>query len=171
MSPIAQTIAPMKEESVARSVAYVRSQLVKFTDSLIGENLTIAAPFPNARMSKAEYRTAKTRYEMARSLLITRREGVYVDSPVYADAVNTAAIERTLEMVAESAGASFDAYVAKLEKKVGAHDSATVVGALWNCSVLTVTKGDKVENWKTQQIINCSSLGTLFNQWPTRLMK
>ena len=82
------------------------------------------------------------------------------------------AINRVVAQAREAAGASFDAYVIKMVTKIGGVDSASVAGYhLWNGSVLTVTKGDVVERWHTQQIVNCSSLGTLFNQWPTRLMK
>jgi hypothetical protein len=34
-----------------------------------------------------------------------------------------------------------------------------------------VTKGGTVERWKTQQIVNVSRLGKLFNQWPTRQLQ
>ena len=81
-------------------------------------------------------------------------------------------IELFLKQVALDAAADFDAYVGKLTKKVGDVVSAKVEGALWQGSRLTVTKADgSIERWNTQQIINVSVLGKLFNQWPTRKQK
>jgi hypothetical protein len=51
-------------------------------------------------------------------------------------------------------------------------DSAELNGSrVWEHSILTGRKGDKVENWKTHQIWNVSKLGNEFPQWPMRLMK
>ena len=62
-------------------------------------------------------------------------------------------------------------YVAKLTEKVGACDAAAVTGELWQESLLVVRKGETVERWKTQQILNFSVYGKAFNQWPTRKVK
>jgi hypothetical protein len=79
---------------------------------------------------------------------------------------------RMREQVRQDAGASFDAYVAKLTAKVGEGViSASVVGHLWDYSILTVEKTSGIEQWRTQQILNVSCLGKVFNQWPTRKMK
>lgn len=78
-----------------------------------------------------------------------------------------------LESAANDAAASFDSYVAKLNKKIGKDVvKAEIVGQVWQESYLTITRaaGD-VEVWKTQMIVNVSSLGNFFNQWPTRRLK
>lgn len=170
-NPIERAVAPQKAASVAMAVRAVRSNLDRFTSALLEKNLTEVAPFPHSGMSKAEYKQARARYELARRVMITHADGNKINSPLWADAVNADAIESILEDTARIAGEQFDAYVAKLTLKVGACDAANVTGDLWVRSLLTVRKGDKVERWSTQQILNVSSLGTLFNQWPTRLLK
>lgn len=171
-NPIAAAVAPQKDASVQRSVEFMAARFEKFTAALLGKNLTEVAPYPNAsKMDKAAYQAAVARYNAARRLMVLDRQGNRMDSPVIAVAVNSEAIARELAQVAEMAGAQFDSYVAKLTKKVGECDDAQVKGYVWNGSVLTVTKGDRVEQWSTKQIVNTSSLGNLFNQWPTRLLK
>jgi hypothetical protein len=171
-SPIAAAVAPQKARSVEMSVAFVRGQLERFTASLLGKNLTEVAPFPRGGfMSRKDYKQAESRYYAARRLMVTEAQGNRVHSPVIAVAVNELSVATMLEQAAEMAGGQFDSYVAKLEGKVGACDAATVEGYVWNGSVLTVTKGATVERWSTKQIINTSSLGNPYNQWPTRLIK
>jgi hypothetical protein len=72
----------------------------------------------------------------------------------------------------QAASDSYDAYVAKMISKVGEVTKANMQTAshVWGYSVLEVTTitGDE-QIWTTQQIVNCSVHGKLFNQWPTRL--
>lgn len=82
-----------------------------------------------------------------------------------------AARARFLAEQGEAMKASFEAYVAKLTKKVGECDAVEYTGALWNRSQLKVRKGDVTEVWMTRVIVNVSSLGKLFNQWPTRKVR
>ena len=78
-----------------------------------------------------------------------------------------------IKQAMEAADADYTAFVAKLEAKVGEHVDAKLTGDhVWAHSVLTITKADgSVERWKTQRILNVSSLGLVFNQWPTRKQK
>ena len=70
------------------------------------------------------------------------------------------------------AAAQYDAFIAKLIRKIGDFDSATLTGShVWGYSILTVTKGAATERWGTRQIVNQSVLGKLFNQWPSRKIK
>jgi hypothetical protein len=74
-------------------------------------------------------------------------------------------------MAREQAAGLFDSYVAKLEVKVGAALEASVCerGNLWEHSTLRVTKPDgSIEFWRTQRILNFSSNGLPYHQWPTR---
>lgn len=73
----------------------------------------------------------------------------------------------------EAASMQYTAFIAKLENKIGAHTTATLEGShVWGYSILTVTLADgSIQCWKTQQIVNTSVLGTLFNQWPSRKVK
>ena len=82
-------------------------------------------------------------------------------------------VARRVQQTREAMAADFDSYVNKLSAKIGEGVvSAEITGRLWDYSTLTVTKNDgSVERWRTQQIINVSCLGKLFNQWPTRRSK
>lgn len=83
-----------------------------------------------------------------------------------------AAEEKYIQDCANSAAIQYDTFVAKLVAKIGAYDTATLDGNhVWSYSILTVQKGAITEHWKTQQIINVSKNGLLFNQWPTRKVK
>lgn len=84
-----------------------------------------------------------------------------------------AAESRFIERAKEDAAAQYDKFVAKLESKIGAVKSAQLEGNhIWGYSFLTVEKADgEREIWKTQMIVNCSKLGNLFNQFPTRKVK
>ncbi len=169
--PIAAVITPMKEAAVARAVEYAEVRLRELAQGWIGTDLNSLRP--NARMSKGEYQAAQQHYTLATRLMVVQKhEGIQrMNTPVIAIRINPHALAKLVKEAGEDAALAFDAYVAKLSAKVGACDSATVEGPLWLTSVLTVSKGEKTERWSTKQIINVSSLGKLFNQWPTRLMK
>ena len=69
-----------------------------------------------------------------------------------------------------NAQAEVDAYIIKLALKIGkAVVALTVRGDLWDGSTLNVTCADgEAQTWHTRCILNCSCLGKVFNQWPTR---
>ena len=79
-------------------------------------------------------------------------------------------IARFIKNSKEEAAAQYDAFVAKLIRKIGVVETAELTGNhVWSYSYLNVTKADGTkESWKTQMIVNVSKLGKLFNQWPTR---
>jgi hypothetical protein len=82
------------------------------------------------------------------------------------------AVEHKVGQVRAATAADFDAYVCKLNTKVGEHTAAALVfetNYLWSNSTIDVSKLDgTVERWNTKTIVNCSVLGLVFNQWPTR---
>lgn len=83
------------------------------------------------------------------------------------------AVDRFLEMTRQSTNDQYDSFIGKMVEKIGPVASAELSGShVWGYSFLKVTKEDgSTEVWKTQQITNVSSLGTIFNQWPTRRLK
>jgi len=169
---IAEAVAHLKTETVDRVRAITLGRLTEMAEGLVGRNLRTEAPLPRSTMSRAEYISAKDRYALARRITHYSRSGAHVGADEIVTGVDKAAIEALAQEAADDAALSFDAYVAKLTSKVGDVDSARVCGArLWQGSTLTVTKGDTVERWHTQQIINFSALGRAFNQWPTRKLK
>lgn len=175
MNPIEAAVAPMKAEAVARQVAMAEEMLNKAYKILEenGFNMDVTAPLPKTTIGRGPYKEAMARRDYFRSITTynknapSRRKG----EPELRFPCEEAKA-RVLKMAEEMAASSYDAYVAKLCGKVGECLTAEVDGKLWNYSYLTVTKADgSKEMWKTQMIVNVSSLGKLFNQWPTRKMK
>jgi hypothetical protein len=170
-SPIAEAIAPLKTEACDRAAESYRRALTAFAEALVGTDLNVTAPYPRAwTMSTADYKAAYKRRRLAQEVCNVR-QGDHRNTGAVVESIRLRAIDRMTEATREATAASFDAYVAKLEAKIGECDSATVVGRLWECSLLTVAKGGAVETWKTQQILNHSVLGNAYCQWPSRKVK
>lgn len=182
-NPIATLINAQRDAVVANAEAKARKYVEALIEFYTGKTLDEAAPRANSwRCDRATYKAQMEKHYTAQRLGIwwTQREieagkkyeGAYrLDDVFHFVGPNNEMIERFIDEVKEATGGSFDAYVAKLVAKVGDCDSASVEGYLWQYSILTVTKGETVERWKTQQIVNVSCLGKAFNQWPTRKMK
>jgi hypothetical protein len=173
LSPIAQAVEPRRaasidraRESALRYVEAVRARLVE-----AGMDFDAAFPRPTTGMGRVAYRQAQSvrdnAIRLCRVLISTRRPG----QPLPVE-ISDEGVARFVAQIEADASADFDAYVAKLESKVGETVEASIDGAsLWIGSVLTVrTIAGAVERWSTKQIVNVSVLGTLFNQWPTRRM-
>lgn len=173
-NPIAAAVAPLKQGAQDYAEQCARRQCDRMLATLeeAGWDMQIAYPFPNGRMGRAEYTLAKEDHYLCSritksTLDFSRRHGA--PDP---RTINPEGLEQYVAEVRKEAALSFEAYVEKLVEKVGPVDAASVCGnALWNFSVLTVQKNGTTEQWKTQQIVNVSKLGRLFNQWPTRKMK
>ncbi|NNM65708.1 MAG: hypothetical protein HKL99_14085 [Burkholderiales bacterium] len=174
MSPIAKAVAPLRAAAIEHAVEMRRQWLDGFiAANPPGTNLATKWPRPHGMMPKAQYMQARNAAAFVRALFATEQCGATrrPGEPEVVVGVNQIFIERDRERTAEAMAANFDAYVSKLERKVGPCDSADIDGRdPWRGSTLTVRKADKIETWKTTQILNVSSLGKLFNQWPTRLM-
>lgn len=170
-SPIAQVVAPLKDRAVEYAIAKRREFLEgSIAANPVGTNLTTKFPYPRGTaMGKAQYRQMAEAYHFTRRLFTTRVEGIgHPGDPLIVTGVNVKNLADLLNATRAATAASFDAYVTKLESKVGECQSASVMGDLWARSVLTVTKDDAVEHWSTQMIVNVSGLGNPYNQWPTR---
>jgi hypothetical protein len=173
VSPVADVVAPLKEQAIARAEKEATLVVLKVWKALTeaGWDLNVAAPYPRAnRMSQLEYKQKVSRYHLFASLVETVSSRSMADPHIVkpSERRETVYIEKCKEMAA----AQYDAFVQKLVSKIGPCDSATLNGShVWGYSILTVSKGPTVERWKTQQIVNQSGLGTVFNQWPTRLLK
>jgi hypothetical protein len=177
-NPIAGAIAPQKTECVDRAEqAYVNyvENTIKPLLAEHGYDLQKAAPYPSSlRESRTSYTfklNKRREIEAITESVPSQRCRHHGDpQPVRISSARYASMR---QKVRKAAGESFDAYVAKLTAKVGSGVvAASVVGFLWQHSILTVTMADSsVQNWRTQQIINVSCLGKVFNQWPTRRMK
>lgn len=172
LSPIAAAIEPLRLSMIELCVAAMTRRIDKAQAELEegGWDLQVVAPYPHSRMSRNEYMSKKWRHEF-----FTRLSKWTVSSrPMNAPCPVTWSSEgaaRLIEETKKAASASYEDFVAKMEKKVGAHSAAKlVVEGTWNYSVIEVETPVGVQRWKTQQIVNVSVLGKLFNQWPTRLL-
>lgn len=178
MNPIEAAVLPLKSVAMARAemkaneiVERVRAELEKADG-----DARIAAPYPNAiSMGREEYQKKHARYNLFRMLSKTdetKKVGYRLDDPEYR-VMNDDLIARFVKVASDNAAAQYDAFVAKLNSKIGEVTSATLEGNhVWGHSILRVVKADgSKENWKTQMIVNQSKLGTVFNQFPTRKVK
>lgn len=166
-TPIALAIAPLRKEAAddarewaQRDAASARARLP------VGNfDLDTIAPSWTPGASKAERAVAAE----LRAYLMQFLDPVWGGYWIWSDE----RVRRYVERTVRETEAAFDAFVLKLDGKVGAHTAAELIaGATWGYSILRVTLADgTVQKWKTQRIVNCSSLGKLFNQWPTRLVK
>jgi hypothetical protein len=178
-NPIAAAIEPQKTECVDRAekafINYVENT-IKPLLAEHGYDINKAAPRPNGmRDSRASYVYKLNFRAQIQNITEASNKNEFGCRPYGAPElvrISEARYARAIEQVRKDAGASFDAYVAKLTAKVGEGVvSASVVGHLWDYSILTVEKASGTEQWRTQQILNVSCLGKVFNQWPTRKMK
>jgi hypothetical protein len=134
-----------------------------------------AAPYPRStKMGQLEYIAKRQKYQLFRNFTANddkKNSYRHMGDPefrIQSDRLE----ERFIKNAREDAAAQYDMFVAKLVKKIGHCDTATLTGNhVWGWSFLTVTKGSDKEVWKTQQIVNQSKLGKLFNQWPSRKVK
>jgi hypothetical protein len=165
-------VAPLKADAIARAeveankiIAFVREELAKHE-----HNMDKAAPYPKSYGSEKEYWVMKGKRELFYRLCDRRPESHNYNAPNLVD-VSDKLVAKFIKDTQDDAALQYDMFVRKLVSKIGACDSAELSGNhVWGYSILDVKKGDKEEAWKTQQIVNTSKLGKLFNQWPTRKM-
>lgn len=179
-TPIAKAVAPIKEDAIARAEKDAREYSAKLIKQIeeAGNDLNKVAPYPRStNVSREQYRNAMNRHNLYVSITTARKDNVQrhwsdATTPYYVDAC-PAKIEVFVETAKITAAEQYDAFVHKLVKKVGETTEASLTGNhVWGYSVLHVTlpSGEK-QKWQTQQIVNCSVYGLLFNQWPTRQIK
>ena len=178
MNEIKNAVEPMKQLSVNNAVAFMEKRIAFYAVRLqeAGWDKEILAPYPNGNMGRAEYMKRKMLREFVSS--ITEQDpnaevSYKRNAPSYV-LMSTEGIARVLKEVANDAALAFDAYVYKLNQKVGEVVQAEVITSwdLWMDSSLQVTKVDgSKEIWNTKCITNYSKYNKAFNQFPTRLKK
>jgi len=171
---IAEAVAPLKAVAVERANEAINHRISEALADLEahGFDLEKCAPYPSTRLGAAQYRAALAYNTFLRSLTNSTSSSRRLGSPDIRVA-EQAYIDIVVNIAESDAAAQFDAFVNKLETKVGEVVAAELKGdAIWNNSWLTVTKADgAVETWHTKIILNVSKHGKLFNQWPTRKTK
>lgn len=169
--PVEAVIAPMKADAITDAEKKALATVERHRAGLeaVGFDQDKWAPYPdtksgNYHQQNAKYRTCSA---LVRWVAATRRP-----SDPCIVVMDEERIAHYIETAKKNAAEQYDLFVLKLVRKVGACDSASIVGNhVWGHSILTVSKGTAVEHWKTQQIINVSKLGLVFPQWPSRKVK
>jgi hypothetical protein len=174
VNPIEAVVLPLKAEAMDKAEQFARDTIAGVRKLLLAasNDLRVAAPYPDSlRMNRIAYMVALGQYQLFQQLTTWRKSSISHHEPCFAD-VDDKKCEVYIKEARENAAFQYDAFVAKLNKKIGEALTARLEGNhVWGYSFLFVTTGHGSECWKTQQIINCSKLGKIFNQFPTRKVK
>jgi hypothetical protein len=157
MNAIEQAVSHLKAAAQDRAEQYARKVVADvLADLAVKGGLNEAAPVPRAWQAPtatvAEYKAAQRKRDLYKRMLTEAGQAHFITD------------------ARENAAAQYDAFVAKLNSKIGPVTSASLQGDhVWGYSNLTVvTASGETQVWRTQQILNVSKLGTVFNQYPTR---
>ena len=186
MGVLEKAIEGLRAKAVDFALKNAKAYIAKLTNNLtlVGWDLNKIQPYvPHSlhRQRQVGYTTAKEEHEKARAIRTAYRVLFDLTERYQSEEVPTFILKqspeseaRYLKMVERDANVEFDAYLFKMMRKLGAvtHAEVTEEYGIFQYSFLRVTLEDgTMQTWKTQQIINYSSLGNAYNQWPTRLMK
>jgi len=159
MHPVATAVAPLKADAIDRAEQVARNIAKDVQTKLDAGHRFILPMQEMLKLSGLDYERYKLNQHFYYSLTLDNK-------------ISDKKFKAFIAMYRADAAAQYDAFVLKLVGKVGPCISATLDGNhVWGYSILTVTKTNTTERWKTQQIVNTSKLGKLFNQWPSRRMK
>jgi len=175
MNKIEQAVAPLKVDAIAKARQFALETVARVAADLAAHDwrLDLAAPYPrHSNTFDAAAMAAKAKHNFYSSLADTKPGGYRPGGPRPC-AISEEKVARYVKQTEDDAAASYEAYVAKLVRKIGEVADAKLHGeAVWNYSLLHIEKPDGAkETWKTHMITNCSVHGKLFNQWPTRKLK
>lgn len=179
---IAAAVAPLKEIQMDHAAERVLARCEKVFAELAAVNWDMSAYLGKRPCFSNQYPLYKEwkAKESFVSMITNRGEGwpVWPVSPgvntvdVLPVVRNDAKVAEMVQNARAIAEASYEAYVAKMIAKIGDVTEASMrtTSHVWGYSVLEVTTaaGER-QMWTTQQIVNCSVHGKLFNQWPSRL--
>jgi len=175
-NPIAAAVAPIKDLAIARAEQDATNFIARLLANLEAANwdLNVVAPRPLNSDDRATYLAKSRKIGQYQSITTYSPDQTFrrVSDPYYRVRSETAEA-LFVKTAKELAAQQYDTFVEKLIHKIGAVETASLHGEhVWGHSILTVAKADgSTERWKTQQIVNVSKLGTLFNQWPSRKVK
>jgi hypothetical protein len=172
---IKEAVLPLKQAAEDRAraaiTALIDTTLANFAAA--GNDLNTFAPYPQSGIGRKEYMIRLQRRKFVESITSAVKSSLKHNEP-YIRVPSVEGRERAINNTIEAATAAYDAYVAKLESKIGAVTEANLISLkdVWYDSKLTVVKlNGSTETWSTKCILNTSSLGKVFNQWPTRIAK
>ena len=171
MKHVELAVEPLRSAAVARAEQTAKDTIALHLEKLaaVGWDLNILAPYPKS--GNRDYKNAVAYHHFILSITTYTQSTLRPGQPHIRKHCD-ANVARYVQICKDQAGAQYTAFVAKLTKKIGACDSAVLDGNhVWGYSHLTVSKAGVTEVWKTQQIVNVSVHGKLFNQWPSRKLK
>lgn len=172
---IVAAIYPAKAEAMDRAEKWARERMDNALAEIAaaGWDLNVCAPRPRSTIvSRLKYHT-----DMSKHVFYSRiTKATWCSKSQSAPDIRekSQALEaRYINACREATAEQYDAFVWKMLGKIGDATEAKLEGNhVWGYSFLTVFKPDNsLQVWKTQQILNVSKLGTLFNQWPSRKIK
>jgi hypothetical protein len=171
---IAIAVEPLRVEAVKRAHEHALTTVENIRKRLSEANwdANVVAPYPSS--VTAHYQMSVGFYHLVRQITkSSSKNGCrYQDDPepVF---MNSSGIKKFVAMAEKNANDQYDAFIKKLNSKVGDCISAVLEGNhVWGYSFLTIENSDgSTEIWKTQMIVNVSKLGKIFNQFPTRKSK
>jgi hypothetical protein len=175
VSPITDAVLPLKIDAIARAEKDARAYIGRLKKILADAdwNLDVVAPYPKSfNISREEYMRMKNRRSTFSSMTTYTKSSRSMNEPDIRKE-SPEAEERFVEMAKEGAALQYDSFICKLVGKIGEVQTAELAGNhVWDYShLIVVTAAGERQVWHTQQIMNISVLGKLFNQWPTRLLK
>lgn len=173
--PVALVVDPLREKAMERAEVEAKKIVEKVRAELkaAGNDLEVCAPYPDSgKLCGAAYHSALGKYRLFRHLCKSRKGSRSMREPNFAD-VDSNYVAKYIKDAKTAAAFQYDAFIVKLCLKIGDCVGATITGEhVWGRSQLRVAKmTGPTEVWMTQQIVNCSKLGLLFNQWPSRKIK
>lgn len=172
-NPIKTAVEPLKIDAITRAEQNERAyvETVRAGLAAAGNDIDVFAPRPENNMSREVYMLKQRRRGEIMGLCntVSSPRNFHGKEP-YIVKMCAEKIEKHITETKRRTALQYDAFVEKLVKKIGDTTEAIISGNhVWGYSFLTVTlPGSEVQKWKTQQIVNRSVLGLLFNQWPSR---
>lgn len=180
MNKIEEVVLPLKEDAIkyAEQRANELVEKVKVALEEADFDAQVVAPYPSSLHDSREgYHRKLARYNRVRSLTVSdKQRNPYcrgMKDPEYV-VMNAERIEHFVEMFRDAAAQQYDAFVAKLNGKIGEDvvEARLEGNHVWGHSILYITRSDgNVEKWKTQTVHKLSKLGKPFFQYPTRKLK
>lgn len=173
LNVIEAVVMPLKIDAMERAEKYAREAITEARKELSAADNDIhkVAPYPSGASANFHGQLAKYRFFTA----ITKwrdNQRVGLNTPCFVD-VDSNYVAKYVKEAREDAAFQYEAFVAKLNKKIGPAKTARLDGNhVWSHSFLhVVTESGDAQIWKTQTIMNQSKLGKIFPQFPTRKVK
>jgi hypothetical protein len=179
-TPVGVAVQPLRAVAMDNAEERARAVIAATAKDLAEANgdVQVTAPYPYNSHMMARHDAEVARARHSRFMALTSEDPSKPSRHGMRDPIwrvmDEARGEKFVTEARDFAAGQYDAFVAKLNNKIGPHATAVLEGNhVWGESFLTVTfAADRMpETWKTQQIWNVSKLGKDFPQWPSRKLK